>query len=114
MMGLETIRQLSAEAATKAAQDDLVPFRYWNADAVEEDGSFPFPFLGDYVPEGWELVGTHFVDSSGWGQLGEAALTANQFRLVIKSVLGEHPKTGWAITEAGQFQVYVGEYRKVE
>ncbi len=45
-----------------------------------------------------------FVDSSGWGQEGEPALTLSQFLKKIKA--GKY----YAIIEAGQFQVYVGEY----
>ena len=45
-----------------------------------------------------------FVDSSGWGQEDEPALTINQFLKKIKA--GKY----YAIIEAGQFQVYVGEY----
>ena len=41
-------------------------------------------------------------------------MTGEQFAQVIKERLAEAPGTGWAITGAGQFQVYVGEYRRKE
>lgn len=112
MMSLETIKALAHERALEAAENGETPYVYWNADEVDEFDGFPFPFLGDYVPDGWKLVDRHFVDSSGFGAPDEPALTANQFIEVIKERIRNHSATGWAITEAGQFQVYVGEYRR--
>lgn len=56
---------------------------------------------------GYELVNTYFVDSSGFGRQEEIALTFPKFL--------EQVKTGYyyGIKEAGQFQVYIGEYKKV-
>ena len=54
---------------------------------------------------GYENTNTFFVDSSGFGQEGEMALTINQF---LKEI-----KVGYAygIIEAGQFQVYISEFK---
>jgi len=106
MMSLEQIRALSAERAREAAEEGMEPFIVWEDD-LKAIPPFPFPFLGDYVPEGWKMVTEYFVDSSGFGEEGEGALTAEQF--ASKIVVGR----GYAVTEAGQFQVYVGEYEKV-
>ena len=105
MMSLEQIRALSREAAEHAAEEGQVPYRIEQED-LDTFPPFPFPFLGDYVPDGWSLVETYFVDSSGFGQEGEPALTASQFMTKLKVGYG------YAIREAGQFQVYVGEYKE--
>lgn len=55
--------------------------------------------------KGWRFVEEHFVDSSGFGARGEAALTVDQF--VDKLVAGH----GYILTGIGQFQVKVSEYR---
>jgi len=107
MMSAEQIRALSQEAAIEAAEENRVPFITWEED-LNTMPPFPFPFLGNYVPDGWELEETYFVDSSGFGQEYEPALTANHFLKKIK--VGK----GYAIREAGEFQVVVGEYDKVE
>ena len=49
-------------------------------------------------------VDRFFVDSSGWGEKGEAALTIGQFLKKVKA--GKY----YAVIEEGQFQVRVGEY----
>ncbi len=112
MMGIETIQQQARDAAIEAAETNAVPFNYGVMD-VDGFETFPFPFLGDYVPDGWEQVDTHFVDSSGFGEPGELALTADQFRDVIRERIDANPRVGWAIVQAGQFQVYVGEFDRV-
>ena len=59
----------------------------------------------DY-PE-WELVEELFVDSSGFGQESEPALTIEQFYNQIKKGLG------YGVIDAGQFQVHVGVFEKI-
>lgn len=78
------------------------------AESDADQGVFKAPSIGDCSPEGYELVDTLFVDNSGFGREGEPALTANQFLAEVKSGLG------YAITGEGQFQVYVGVFKKKE
>jgi hypothetical protein len=63
--------------------------------------------IGWSIPFGYEFVKGYFVDSSGFGQEEEVALTFGQF---LKEV-----KQGYfyGIREVGQFQVKIGEFKKV-
>jgi hypothetical protein len=82
------------------------------------------PFLGDYVPNGYERLhvgetfGDHhgsgtadhaylLVDSSGFGGRGELAMTVSQFAEFVQ----RHPGYGYGIIEAGQFQIVLGVYQ---
>ncbi len=116
MMGLDTIRQMADEAAEAAARDGSKPYVYWDSAEVDRLGVSPIPFLGSHVPEGWELVEEFFVDSSGFGSPGEPAMTIPAFlervKRTIESAPDHYQVVGWAVVQAGQFQVYVGEYRK--
>jgi len=103
MMSLSQIHELSDSAARKARRHDKRPYIVWPGD-TERMKSFPFPFLGSYTPKGWKLVETYFVDATGLGNSNEPALTIDAFRSKLK------PGMGYAIVEAGQFQVVVGEY----
>lgn len=105
MKSLEQIRKESAEAAQRAAEERREPLIAFEDG---DDAVFGAPFLGDYVPEGWTLVRKYFVDGSGFGAPGEPALTAKEF---LRKVKGGR---GYAILEAGQFQVFVGEYTREE
>jgi hypothetical protein len=56
---------------------------------------------------GYKLVNTYFVDNSGIGDRGEPALVFSDFLSNVKAGLY------YGIKEAGQFQVYIGEYEKL-
>lgn len=112
MMDLAYIKQMNREAAERAAEENLSPFVYWDESELDQSEGFPFPFIGDLDPEGWVEVETHFVDSSGYGQDDEPALSVGQFIAIIRDRIRSQTVTGWAIVEAGQFQVYVAEYHK--
>ena len=107
MMDLKQIAVASQKAARKAAREHKQPY-IWEAEDVGHVPPFPFPNIGDYRPKEWELTGSYFVDSSGFGAPGEGALTAYQFKLRLK------PGFGYAVIEAGEFQVYVGEFKQVK
>lgn len=66
------------------------------------------PRLGDYIPKGFTLVETYFVDISGFGQIGERALTFEQFRSKVKQGYG------YGIAETGAFQAYINEFKSIE
>ncbi len=113
MMGAEMIRQMSDEAAERAARNGLTPYVPWNADEVAGYGEtrpVPFPNLGSLIPEGWKLVEHRMVDKTGWGDESEPALTLGELRTwVIEEVELGH---GYALIEEGQFQVVVGRFVK--
>jgi len=123
MMDAETLKAMNRERATKAARFKKVPFlveeenikgfrREWETGTL----SFPFPNLGDYRPDGYELVNTHFAASqspgsgvdttSGQIEVGELAMTIPEF--LDHLVPGRH----YALIDEGQFQVHVGEFTR--
>ena len=103
MMSLQQIRSYSDSAARKSRRAGILP-KILNAG----DDVRGIPMIGNRTPRGWKCVAQYFVDASGFGQKGEPALTTDEFRAVV----AENPGFGWAITEAGQFQVYVGQFEK--
>lgn len=104
MFSLETIKQMNEERAEEARERRLEPYLYnGNPEYLKR-----IPNIGNHRPKGWKLVETYFVDSSGFGTEGELALTFNQF--ANRAKIGY----GYAIIEAGQFQVYIGEFVKIE
>jgi hypothetical protein len=108
MWNLATINYLNHEAAKKAMKRRKKPFVPAGPEAVEGWPPFPFPNLGDYHPPGWERTEqSWFVDKSGWGQEWEPALTWEQLKHQLRDYIAENPRHGFAITEEGQFQLYV-------
>ena len=115
MMSLEAIQALSAETGLQARKQRRVPYVFRDAGAVEQLGTRvgpSIPNLGDYCPKGWELIETLFVDSSGWGAVGEPAMTQGQFKQWVADRFDEGHDYGYAVVESGQFQVHVGVFTK--
>jgi hypothetical protein len=120
MLDLATIHEMAAEAAQEAAQEGREPYEYWDGEPMGPP--FHFPFLGDYVPDGWRKRdgddgddGDLFADSSGMGADDEAALSVSQLVAEIKRLLCTTPpdkRLGFAVTQAGEFQLYVGVYER--
>lgn len=120
MMSNAQIVQMSRDAAMRAAEESKVPLMVWPEDLVDLSLIRGIPFLGDYVPRGWKRVGVPegrcvykhdgvscwFVDSSGFGADDEPALSIEQFLGCLEAGFG------YAIVEAGQFQVHVAKYVK--
>jgi hypothetical protein len=116
MMSLEAIKELSDEAAQEAAEEVKVPYIPFNRAEIEGYTRFPFPNLGSYVPEGWELLedpAPLFCDSSGFGAENESALTPKQLIKALLELYDKDSGYGYAIIEVGQFQVYLGIFRRI-
>ena len=62
---------------------------------------------------GYELVENLFVDNSRMGADNEPALTVSQFEKRVAELLKEYGALIAKITSEGQFQVYVGLFRKI-
>jgi len=58
----------------------------YKAKVNEDEGIFKgVKMIGNDIPIGYELVETYFVDNSGFGTQGEAALTAEHFLHKVKA-----------------------------
>lgn len=101
MMSIENIKQTNKEQEEKAREMNTQPYV---AKTNGDKGVRAAPHIGDFKPIGWKQVDTFFVDNSGMGTDDEAALTARQFLTKVKQ------NRGYAIIEAGQFQVVIAEY----
>ena len=104
MKSLQQINEENDEKTIEAKEAGLTPLiaKYDGDDSVAK-----CPFLANYIPEGFKIVNTFFVDSSGMGAENESALTFRQFLVKVKKGFG------YGIKEAGQFQVYINEYKQI-
>lgn len=113
MMSLEVIIAVNEEIAAQAATDDLVPFVPHDADNVDRWPPFPFPNLGYYQPDNWEMTDTSwFVDKTGHGLPHEPALTLDQFKTELGLYVAANPGHGFAITEEGEFQAVISAFQR--
>lgn len=114
MMSLTVIRQMNEEIAAEAAQQDRRPYVPWDAEEVEHWTRCPLPNLGYFEPAGWERTeASWFVDKTGHGLAWEPAMTWRHFRQQLAQYVVENPGHGFAITEEGEFQLYVSAFRRM-
>jgi len=108
MYDVATIVNMNRAAGRRALREDREPMLVTSKVGIEERIRH-IPNMGTYRARnrGWRLVRTYFVDSSGFGSPGEAALTFEEFARQVKVGFG------YGIIEAGQFQVVIGEFKKV-
>lgn len=104
MYSLKQIVAMNNNATEKAEEEELQPYI---AKKDNDEGIRGCKKLGDYIPTGWKLVNSYFVDSSGFGREGESALTFGQLLTKVRKGYG------YAIGETGQFQLYIHEYKKI-
>jgi hypothetical protein len=97
-------RQLKAENDEHYREAKARKAQPYVAKAHGDRGVLKMPHLGCYKPDGWEVSGKFFVDSSGWGAENEPALTLAQFLSRVKE------GRGYCLASAGQFQVHVNEF----
>jgi len=137
MMSTATIADLQRQAAREARRERREPVIFYNDEDVSESVT-TMPFLGDYVPQGWrsalwtDLPGEDphghghygagqvllFADATGWGDEDEPALSLRQLVTTVNRMNHEayangRLTLGWAIWEAGEFQVHIKAYVKV-
>ena len=62
--------------------------------------------------KGYTLIDTLFADSSGLGASNEPALTQSQLVTEVNRLIREHGNLTAKITSCGQFQVYIGFFKK--
>jgi len=113
MMDLATIRELSRESGALARQENKRPFCIECLEDISQYPPFPFPNLGDYCPAGYAEVDRWFCDSSGFGTDHEPALTPARLRDKLRTTYLHHPEYSYGIVETGQFQLYLGVFRRV-
>ena len=106
------IQKLADEATLLAKVENLRPI---TADQAvinwKRNKKFNVPFLGDYIPEGWERTGEiGFVDRTGTARKGDASMPIRDFYAHIQ----QHTDLGLGIIEMGQTQVLVATYQRKE
>lgn len=112
MMSLGSIKAESRRTGQRAAQQAMMPYVPIHEDEIKTYPPFPFPNLGDHRPRGWKLIEELFVDSTGLGADDEPALSIRQFKDKLIELERSDKAYGYGITEAGQFQLYVGVFER--
>lgn len=114
MWSAQTIQDIVEEAAQHARENRLTPQPVEEALAYnKQTGRWNFPFLGDYVPKGWELnenIEPLFVDATGYDESGPA-LSLKEFTKRVESFVLARDHYALAVIEQGPMQVVIGVFQ---
>ena len=113
MRSIESIQEAARDAALKAFVQKKEPVCLGSG---QFHPPFPIPYIGTLVDQfslPFDEIETFFVDSSGFGEPGEAAMTIEEFSLAASALVATFgAPVYWGVVQAGQFQVYVRAYAK--
>lgn len=108
MMSMVAIREIADEQGRWAEANGTLPYvirSQDDLDRIERERHFPFPNIGSWEPVGWEPTEKElFCDKMGVEPGDGIALSPTE--LLAQLEVGK----AYAITEEGQFQLYVTEY----
>ena len=115
MLDFSAIVEIRKEAAETAESEGLTPLSILGFDPASPlEFIRRIPFLGDYIPQGWEHaknIPDLFVDSTGLGGAGEPALSIKEFTGRLLDFWKSGENWGFGIFESGEFQVYIRVYK---
>ena len=108
MYSPRTLRRLNAEWRSES-DNELIRVEYRTQTTMEFlESQGGLQFAPNETLERNDCIDNLFVDTSGYGSPGERALTQKQFCNRLADIVDEHGPVCIGITEAGQFQAYVG------
>ena len=136
MMTPRTLNHLAAIQSRKAAELRHPPVMIFSEETALEDAGRAL-WLGEYVHPRWQkarntdykeaLEPWHyaalsmaddwlwlFIDNSGWGEDGEAALSLDQLEVLLRDLVerADGRTLGVGIVDEGEFQCHLGLYRR--
>ena len=115
MMDIAAIEAASREAAVSAAAKKKLPYVPFDEKEIQSETVLKhIPYIGDYRPEGWQLIDKWFCDHSGMGAEDEPALTIGQLKAKMLDKYNTDCTCGYGIIEIGPFQLFLGVFTKIE
>lgn len=115
MIHPKELERINNEATRRALEKKQEPYVLFDKEDIDKFPPFPFTHLGDYTPPGWELLEDQeplFCDTTGFGKSSEPALTTAELKRELRKLYDQNPNYGYAVIEIGQFQLYLGVFRR--
>lgn len=114
----EVVRSLKEALDELAHEVGEIPLREFqlfdlkDGSAIRDRGGIPY--VGDFVPEGFEKIDDIFADTSGFGSSTEPADTLDQLLTKLRRYAEQHGTIYLGLTQVGEFQGYVGVFIETE
>jgi len=105
------IRSLTDEGE---AEDGLVPYILGGTDELDSCPPFPFPVVGNILPDGWELAGQRWLVQTGNSDSDGLAMECDEFKRSLSGYVRRNPGHGFAVVEENEGEAVVAAFKRVE
>lgn len=105
------IRPLTGEPA---GEGDLVPYVPIGTEELGSFPPFPFPLLGNILPDGCEPAGQRWLVQTGKTDGNGLAMECDEFKGSLAGYIRRNPGHGFAVVEEDEGEAVVAAFRRVE
>jgi len=100
---------------SRLVEEGTVPYVPSGTDELDGFPPFPFPVLGNILPDGWEPAGQHWPVRTGNGDGDGLAIECDEFKRSLAGYIRRNPGHGFAVVEEeDEGEAVVAAFRRVE
>jgi hypothetical protein len=95
-------------------EDGLVPYIPTGAEELDCFPPFPFPVVGNILPDGWEMAGQRWLVRTGNSDGDGLAMECDEFKGSLAGYIRHHPGHGFAVVEEDEGEAVVAAFRRIK
>ena len=94
-------------------QEGLVPYVPTGSEELDGFPPFPFPTVGNILPDGWELAGQRWLVQTGNSDGDGLAMDRDDFKRSLAGYIRRHPGHGFAVVEEDDGEAVVAAFKRI-
>jgi len=107
------MKSTSACRSRQAVEEGIVPCIPSSTDDLDSWPPFPFPVVGNILPDGWKPAGQRWLVRTGNGDGDGLAMECDEFKRSLAGYIRRHPGHGFAVVEQDECEAVVAAFRRV-
>jgi hypothetical protein len=108
------MKSTSACCSRQTAEEGIVPYVPTGTEELDGFPPFPFPVLGNILPDGWEPSGQRWLVRTGNSDGDGLAMACDEFKRSLGRYILKHPNHGFAVVEEDDDETVVAAFRRIE
>jgi len=97
----------------QTVEEGLVPYVPTGTDELDSCPPFPFPVVGNILPDGWELAGQRWLVQTGNSDGDGLAMGCDEFKRSLAGYIRRNQGHGFAVVEQDECEAVVASFRRV-
>jgi len=108
------MKSVSASRSGRTVEDGIVPYVPTGSDELDSCPPFPFPVMGNILPEGWEPAGQRWLVQTGNSDGDGLAMECDEFKGSLAGYIRRNQGHGFAVVEQDGCEAVVAAFRRIE